>query len=291
MDNINKHDLSVIIVNYNTVDFLHKCLASIEKQSGVDFETIVFDNASTDASKEMVKNGFPWAKLIPGEQNLGFARANNAAIKMCAGQYTYFLNPDTEVKPEAFVKMIHFMNDKSDIGLAGTKIVNPDSSFQSSVEKQYPGERHSNNELGRLNGDIAWVLGASMIARRSIIDKLGGFDERFFLYGEDADLCLEIRKAGWVIGYIDDAVITHWGGGSERGNIPVDVWKKKFEAELVFYEKHYSRRTLNSIKRANRVQALWRVLTLRAAMPFLRDKESAMNKLDKYKLILDFFNG
>jgi len=285
----NKYDLSVIVVNYNTMNFLGRCLASIEKQAGVDFETIVFDNASQDASREMAKKDFPWVKLISGEQNLGFAGANNASIPLCSGQYIYFLNPDTEVKPGAFGRMINFMNDRPDIGLAGTQIVNPDDSFQSSVERQYPGERHAKNELTQLKGEIAWVLGASMIARKRIIDSLGGFDERFFLYGEDADLCLEVRKAGWAIGYIEDAVIIHWGGGSERGNLPVDIWKKKFLAEMAFYEKHYSQRTIDSIKRANRMQAVWRILTLRATLPFLRDKESAMNKLDKYRLTLDFF--
>ncbi len=289
MDNSHKHDLSVVIVNYNTMDFLDRCLTSIKKQSGVDFETIVFDNASKDASRELVENGFPWVKLIRGEKNLGFAGANNAGIRMCSGQYIYFLNPDTEVKPEAFRRMMAFMNVRPDIGLAGTKIVYPDNSLQASVEKNYPGERHTKNELAGLKGDIAWILGASMIARKSIIDALGGFDERFFLYGEDADLCLEIRKAGWAIGYIDNAVITHWGGASERENLPVDVWKKKFKAELVFYEKHYSKRTIDSIKRANRIQATWRVLTLKATLPLLRDKESAMNKLDKYKLVLNYF--
>jgi GT2 family glycosyltransferase len=128
-----------------------------------------------------------------------------------------------------------------------------------------------------------------MIARQSIIKSVGGFDEDFFLYGEEQDLCLRIRKAGYRIGYVHDAKILHWGGQSERNYPSEEVWKKKFAAEFVFYKKHYSERTIQAIKRANRIQAYWRVLTLNIMLPFLRNKEISLKKLEKYKLILDTF--
>jgi N-acetylglucosaminyl-diphospho-decaprenol L-rhamnosyltransferase len=284
-------DLSVIIVNYNTSDFLVRCLTSVASQSDRNIEVIVVDNASQDASQDMIRKAFPWVKLIENDRNLGFARANNQALKICIGPYVYFLNPDTEVGHGAFGAMIDFMESHPEVALAGTKVLNPDGSVQSSIEKRYPGQKHTRGELHGLKGDIAWVLGASMIARRGIVEDLGRFDESFFLYGEEQDLCLRVRKAGWVIGYIPDAAVTHWGGQSERNNLPVDVWKKKFEAELVFYRKHYSNKAIRSIQRANTVHALWRVFTLKLALPFCTDKATSLNKLDKYRLSLKIFNS
>ena len=123
------------------------------------------------------------------------------------------------------------------------------------------------------------------------MNDLGGFDERFFLYGEDQDLCLSIRRAGWAIGYIHDATVAHWGGQSERNHLPVNVWKKKFEAEFVFYKKHYSSRTIRGIRRAGLLQAYWRIATLKLFLPFCRDREMALNKLAKYKLVLEVFKN
>jgi len=279
-------DLSVIIVNYNTAELLERCLTSLASQSDIIYEVIVVDNASQDNSQDMVRTRFPRIRLIANKRNLGFSRANNEALKSCTGQYVYFLNPDTEVRPGALRAMTEFMESHKDIGLAGTRIINPDGSDQSSVEKHYPGERHAKQELKGLTGDIAWVLGASMIGRRSIIENLGGFDEQFFLYGEDQDLCLGARKAGWAIGLIPDAVVVHWGGQSERNNLPVEVWKKKFKAETVFFEKHYPKKAVVAIQRANLIQALWRILTLRITLPFCSDKQVSRNKLDKYRLVL-----
>ncbi len=128
-----------------------------------------------------------------------------------------------------------------------------------------------------------------MIARHSVLKVTGGFDEGFFLYGEDQDLCLSVRKAGWKIGFITDAVILHWGGVSEQDTLPIEVWKKKFNAELLFYRKHYSKKTIKAIRRANIIQALWRVFTLNVTLPFYNNKEASLKKLEKYRLILTMF--
>ena len=281
--------LSVIVVNYNTSDFLVRCLNSIASQYGHNIEVIVVDNASQDSSQDIIRKTFPWVRLIANDRNLGFARANNQALKVSRGAYVHFLNPDTEVRHDAFKAMIEFMDSSPKIGLAGTRILNPDGSVQLSVDKRYPGEKYARGELKGLKGDLAWVSGASMIARRGIVDDLGGFDERFFLYGEEQDLCLRVRKAGWIVGFIPDAVVIHWEGQSERNTLPAAVWKKKFDAEMLFYEKHYSQKALRAISRANRVQAIWRIFTLRLQMPFCGEKETLTNKLDKYRLILETF--
>lgn len=282
-------ELSIIIVNHNTADMLVRCLHSIRSQSGHNPEVILVDNASRDNSLEVTNGFLPWLKVITNKRNLGFGRANNQALKISKGRFIYFLNPDTELKEGAFDAIIEFMESNPEVGLAGTRILNPDGSFQSSVEKRYPGERHSRGELSGLKGDIAWVSGASMIARRSVMREVMGFDERFFVYGEDLDLCLAVRNAGWTIGYIPEALVVHWGGVSERDTLPIEVWKKKFNAEFLFYQKHYSEKTIKAIRRANIIQALWRIFTLKLTLPFCNTKEVSQEKLDKYRLMFATF--
>lgn len=283
------YDLSVIIVNYNTADLIVDCLNSIASQQGVNFEVILVDNASGDRSPDIVKNDYPWVNLLANKDNVGFAKANNQALKICNGRYVYYLNPDTRVRPGAFEHIVSFMDSHSEVGLAGTRIVNPDGSLQSSVEFRYPGQRHAKQELEGLKGEIAWVLGASMIGRRDLLEALDGFDERFFLYGEDLDLGLRVRKAGWFISYIQDAVVVHWGGQSERSNLPAEIWKKKFRAEFLFYGTHYSKRVIRAIQRANMLQAYWRILTIKIALPFSVNREKSISKFEKYKIALEMF--
>ncbi|OQY15587.1 MAG: hypothetical protein B6I32_06650 [Desulfobacterium sp. 4572_20] len=282
-------DLSIIIVNYNTADMLVRCLHSIRSQSFNNPEVIVVDNASQDNSLEVIKGFSAWIKVIANKRNLGFAKANNQALKISNGKYIYFLNPDTELKEGTFNAIIEFMKSNPEVGIAGTRIVNPDGSYQPSIERHYPGERHSKGELSGLKGDIAWVLGASMIARRIVLRDVGGFDERFFIYGDDLDICLSVRKAGWSIGYIPNAVVVHWGGASEQNTLPVELWKKKLDAEFLFYKKHYSAKTIRAIRRTNIIHALWRIITLNLILPFRKKKEIHIKKLNRYRLILASF--
>ena len=280
-----KLDLSVIIVNYNTADFLGRCLTSVARQTDVNAEVIVVDNCSKDGSPSFVREHFPWVRLMANDQNLGFSRANNQALKDCSGTYVYFLNPDTELRSGAFKNMVDFMESHPNIGLAGTQLVNPDGSPQSSVEIRYPGQRHAKDELKGLKGDIAWVMGSSMIARLEVLRGVDGFDEHYFLYGEDLDLCLRIRKSGWDIGYIPEAMVIHWGGQSERNNLSVEVWEKKIRAEALFYQKHYSPKTVRAIDRWNFYQACWRIFALKLELLFTNNKKPVLAKLEKYQLI------
>jgi N-acetylglucosaminyl-diphospho-decaprenol L-rhamnosyltransferase len=279
-------DLSVIIVSYNTRDYLAVCLKSVMEQQGIAFEVIVVDNNSTDGSNRMVTKEFPGVKLIANSENLGFGQANNQALKICRGRYVYFLNPDTVTEPNCFITMLRFMEDNTGIGLAGTKMLYPDRSFHPSAGDGYPGGRRARKIMPDLPGDIAWVLGASMIAPITVIKAMHGFDERFFLYGEEQDLCLRIRKSGLQIGYITDAVVIHWGGKSERNNLPADVWAKKIRAEYLFYTKHYPDATVRAIRRADCIQAYWRLISIYATLPFSRKKDTLKNKMAKYSQVL-----
>lgn len=280
-------DISIIIVTYNTADLIGGCLDSVLASEGCNCEIIVVDNASQDDSARFIKERYPQVCLIENSSNRGFAAANNQALPLCKGRYLFFLNPDTTVKPDALRNAASFMDENPRIGLAGTAIVNPDGTHQESVSFRYPGERHSSGELSGLEGSIACVLGAAMIARPELIRKIGGFDEDFFLYGEDQDLCLRIRKEGYAIGFAANAVVTHLGGQSERMSGSADKFRKKVRAEYLFYSKHYLPRTTAHLRRIDLIKSAWRILTLKITYPFAADKESAQNKLTRYQVIYE----
>lgn len=285
-----QRDLSVIIVNYNTADLLASCLRSVLSQSACA-EVWVVDNASQDHSVAMVREQFPEVRLIASPENLGFARANNLAARQATGRFIHYLNPDTVVRPGCFAAMLRFMEDHPAIGMAGTRLLYPDHTEQGSVEKRYPGQRHAKGCLAGLPGSIAWLLGASLIARREVVEQVGGFSEEYFLYGEDIDLGLTVRRAGWELGFIAEAVVIHWEGQSERHSQPCAVLRKKLAAEALFYRRHYTPAAIGRICQANIRQARWRLLTLPVARLWAPDKAAVAAKQERYRLILSFFQA
>ncbi len=278
-------DVSVIIVSYNTADLTIKCLASVRAAAGKK-EIFVVDNASTDGSAAAIGKQFPEITLIENPQNMGFGAANNRALKICRGRYVVFLNPDTVVRPGTLSRAVSYMDAHPDVGLAGARILNPDGSPQESISWRYPGEKFAKSETKSLPGKIACVLGAFMIARRPLIDELGGFDEDFFLYGEDEDLAWRIREKGFSIGYIEETEVLHWGGQSEARTPPPELFEKKLRAEYLFYAKHYQPQTIARIKRSQRRKAIYRLITLWLTTPFSRDRQAHENKTRCYRLVL-----
>ena len=279
-------DVSIIIVSYNTAHLIADCLESVQNSSGVEKEIFVVDNASSDNSVELITARFPAVKLLANKDNKGFGAANNQGMLACNGRYVIFLNPDTTIAQDTLQKAIFYMDENQPIGLAGAKILNPDGSLQPSVSYKYPGEKFATGELTGLPGKIACVLGAFMIARKSLLVDLHGFDEDFFLYGEDQDLCWRIREKGYSIGYIEDAEVLHWGGQSEIKTTPFALFEKKLKAEYLFYKKHYTLKTIARIKKSQRSKAIYRLATLKWSAPFARNKAKLQNKIECYKVAL-----
>ncbi|MCK9197471.1 MAG: glycosyltransferase family 2 protein [Syntrophales bacterium] len=280
-------DLSVIVVSYNTADLIGPCLASVIDQTVGDKEIFVVDNASPDGSAAMIADSFPDVHLIANKENRGFSVANNQAIAQCRGRHVFFLNPDTVLKEDCLSTSLSYLGAHPEIGLAGLHILNPDGTDQDSVSYRYLSQRYTSGELSNLPGDIACVLGAAMIAPREAIISVGGFDEDYFLYGEDEDLCLRIRRQGLKIGYIEAARVVHYHGQSERKSTSAEVWRKKIRAEYLFYDKHYRPETITRIIRAEMLKTRWRILTLKICLPFIKNKGQAKEKLNKYKVIHD----
>ncbi|XOF33281.1 MAG: glycosyltransferase family 2 protein [Candidatus Electrothrix sp. YB6] len=273
-------ELCIIIVNYNTDPLLIRCLDSIRRQKGIDRRVIVVDNASSDRSIELVRSGYPEVQLIANKQNLGFAAANNQAIAKTSEELLFFLNPDTELQPGCLAAACAFMTSHPEIGMTGSVILNRDGSVHNSVDQGYPGEHYSQGQFDDLPGDIAWLLGAALVARREAVASVQGFDERFFLYAEDIDLCLELRKQGWQLGLIPDAAVMHLEGQSEVSTPYAEVAQRKISSELLFLQKHYSKSTVTRICRRRRLQAWWRLLFLWPAA-FSRN-EAQQRKMIKY---------
>jgi GT2 family glycosyltransferase len=255
-------DLSVIIVNYNVRQFLENALASTYRaMEGLQGEVFVVDNASDDGSIEMVKTKFPHVLLIENQANVGFAKANNAALKQAKGRYVLLLNPDTIVQEDTFKVMIRFFDENPDAGLAGCKILNPDGTFQLPCRRSFPtpwvaftkifglstllpkSKLFGKYNLTYLNEDETYevdaVSGSLMFLRREAYEKVGGLDESFFMYGEDLDWCYRISKSGYKVYYIHSTKIIHFKGESTRRS-EIDEIRTFYQAMQLFVEKHFS---------------------------------------------------
>ncbi|HRY63514.1 MAG TPA: glycosyltransferase family 2 protein, partial [Patescibacteria group bacterium] len=231
-------DLSIIIVSWQVKDLLQKCLGSLyQYTSGLKFEVFVVDNNSLDGTIEMVRQEFPQVNLIVNTQNLGFARANNQALKLSAGRHVLLLNPDTEFFDNALGQIVELMDKNREWGIAGCKILNPDKTIQSSV-RRFPGWfdqtlvllklhhlkffKKSLNKYWAKDFDyetvsvVDQVMGAFFMIRHSVLDQLGLWDEKYFYWFEEVDYCRRAKDAGFQVVYTPDPVIIHHGAASFR---------------------------------------------------------------------------
>jgi GT2 family glycosyltransferase len=259
--------LSIIIVSFRTRDTLRECLRSLEERSReIQTQVIVVDNASDDGSAEMVTREFPRVLLIPSEINVGFAGANNLAFPHATARYVVLLNSDAFLNERAIQRAIAHMDREETVGAAGGRLVGRDGSWQPSA-RQFPSllndffslsglaARFPHSKLfGRADrtwadphvpADVDWVPGAFAIIRRAALEQVGYFDERFFLYYEEVDLCKRLRDAGFTVRYWPDVVITHWGGESSktlrslafsRSGCQLTLWRMR--SAFLYYRKH-----------------------------------------------------
>lgn len=248
-------DLSVIIVNYNTKELLRRCLASVRASKiSFNFEVWVSDNGSTDGSIEMLKNEFPKARLLENGKNLGFSKGNNRAIKQATGRFILLLNSDTEVTPETFERSLSYMRQHPNAGILGCKVYLPDGSLDPACRRRFPGPANSFLRLFGLkkfsdyniDGDtdqeqeVDAVMGAYLLIRKEVVDKIGLLDEEYFMYGEDLDWCYRAKAAGFKVVYYPGAEITHYKYGSSQKTSTQTI-RFSHQAMKIFYRKHYAR--------------------------------------------------
>ncbi|MCS6935279.1 MAG: glycosyltransferase family 2 protein [Chitinophagales bacterium] len=254
--------LSVVIVSYNVRYFLELCLQSVERAiRGIPAEVFVVDNNSSDQSAETVRLNYPWVKLIANDQNLGFAKANNQAIRQSTGEYVLLLNPDTVVAEDTFTKCIAFMDSHPDAGGMGVRMIDGTGRFLPESKRGLPtpavaffkmfglsalfprsrvfGKYH----LGYLSETDTYQVdvlsGAFMFLRRSVLNQTGLLDEDFFMYGEDIDLSYRITKAGYKNYYFPHTTIIHFKGESTKKGT-LNYVKIFYQAMIIFARKHFS---------------------------------------------------
>jgi GT2 family glycosyltransferase len=252
--------LSVLIVNWNVRDLLRDCLRSIERGRGdLAVEVIVVDSASADGSAAMVAAEFPWVRLLPQAENVGFPRGNNIALAQARGDYLLLLNPDTVVLDDALPVLVDYLRRHPDVGAVGPQLLNPDGSVQSSrrrfptlatgfVESTWlagiaPGELRRYYALDlpdAVTADVDWLVGACILVRRAVYERVGGLDEGYFMYSEELDWCRRIKEDGWRVVYHPAArVVHHVGKSSEQA---VTARHINFQrAKLRYFRKYHGR--------------------------------------------------
>lgn len=272
-------DLSIIIVNYNTKEFLKRCLNSILSSidGKISYEIIVVDNNSSDQSTEMVKKEFPQIKLIANKDNAGFSKANNQGIKISEkNRYVLFLNPDTIMQNQTIEQMLKFMDSNKIAGAATCKLIMLNGEIDDASRRGFPtpwnafchfsglaglftkSKLFSGYNLGWMNlsetHEIDALAGAFMLVRRIAGEQVGWWDEDYFFYGEDIDFCYMLKQKGWKIYYVPTVFATHYKGvsggiksvsqelttASEQTKKRATRWR--FNAMRIFYNKHYKQK-------------------------------------------------
>jgi GT2 family glycosyltransferase len=275
-------DLSIIIVSYNTKEFLRGCIESIYKTTkNIKFEVIVVDNDSSDESVLSIKKYVSSInaenfELIENRENLGFSKANNLGVKKATGRYLLFLNPDVVVYEKTLEGMIAFMDENKDAGAATCKLVMPNGKIDDASHRGFPTPWNSFahfSGLAKLLGktklfggynlgfkdfakthEIDALAGAFMVVRRKAGEEVGWWDEDYFFYGEDIDFCYMLKQAGWKIYYVPQHLVLHYkgvSGGIKKvsKNITtaseetrIKSQKERFRAMRLFYKKHYEQK-------------------------------------------------
>ncbi len=244
--------VSVVVVNYNVRYFLELCLLSVRKAlANVDGEIIVVDNVSKDDSCEMVKRRFPEVQLIENTENVGFSKANNQGVAIAKGEYVLILNPDTVVGEHLFSEILPYADAQTDLGALGVRLVNGTGMFLPESKRGLPTPRKSIARMIGSNkggyyanyltkdavGKVEVLVGAFMLMRKERYVEVGGFDEDYFMYGEDIDLSYKLTKKGYTNYYYGPSVVIHYKGESTRKDVK---YLKHFHGAMnIFYKKHF----------------------------------------------------
>lgn len=257
-------DVSVVLVSFNTAPLLPRCIGALRAASaGLRVQTIVVDNASSDGSVALLRGAdYADVELIVSPVNVGFGRANNLALPRCRGRTILLLNTDAFVDAQALRAALAYLDAHPRAGVVGARLAGRDGAPQpacrsfptplntflmlTGLERFVPRARLIDPPL--LDPDAAtecdWVPGCFMLLRREVVQRVGLFDPRFFLYAEEVDLCRRVKAAGWTVVYVPQARVVHWGGESARALGPLarasrQVSALQLESEWLYFRKHH----------------------------------------------------
>ncbi len=269
--------ISIIILSWNTKSLLRQCLESIVSQTPTT-EIIVVDNGSTDGSVEEIKklklktqNDNSKFKIILNKENLGYGEANNQGMRIATGDYFLLLNSDTIIKDNAPLKMAQFLEDHPKVGVVGCQLLNPDGSSQPSAGP-FPNLGvvfvmlflehwfgHLVRNSFKTTREVDWVMGAALMVRREVFEKVGPMDEGIFMYMDEVEWCYRIKKAGFKVMFYPGAQIVHYFGGSSKTGRREPILNI-YRGLQYFYKKHLPRWQW---------PLLWIMLKLKAVLAWL----------------------
>lgn len=246
--------LSVIILNYNVSFFLRQCILTVQEALvGIESEIIVIDNDSKDDSCEMVKKLFPKIKLIENKENVGFSKANNQGVAIAKGEYVCILNPDTAVAKNTFTKALTYAESKNDLGALGIRLIDGTGNYLPESKRNIPTPRvslykilgirskkysyYADQLTGTETGEAPVLVGAFMLLKTNVYKEVGGFDEDYFMYGEDIDLSYKLLKSNYKNYYLGSVTMLHYKGESTTKD--KNYLRRFYGAMHIFYKKHF----------------------------------------------------
>ncbi|RZU39967.1 hypothetical protein BDD14_1377 [Edaphobacter modestus] len=304
-------DLSIVIVNWNSKQFIEQCLTSIRTNvKFARYEIIVIDNASYDGCREMLENKFPDVMFIQSAENLGFARANNLAYGQSRGQNMLFLNPDTEIQGSAIQILLDALKSIPDAGMVGAKLLNSDRTLQTTCITALPSilnQALASNYLRRRFPNwnlwgmrplymkkqdvtaVEAISGACMMAKRDLLERIGCFTSDYFMYSEDMDLCAKITQTGTKIYYVPEAVIVHHGGGSSSHSESNFSSVMQRESLTKFFQLHRGRTYSLMYRASTAVVSICRMALIIGAFPLtvcVKGYKFWFNRTSKWSAIL-----
>lgn len=287
-------DLSIIIVNWNSKQYLRKCLSSIQSTNwSAKYEIVVIDGGSFDGCGEMLKQYYPEVRFIQSDLNLGFAKANNEAFRVSGGRNLLFLNPDTEIEDSAIQTLLHQLEYLPNAGIVGAKLLNPDRSIQTSCIQSFPSVLNQildakalRQQFPRWNlwgmrplfdqfasaAEVDVVSGACLMIKREVFKAVGTFSTDYFMYSEDVDLCFKVHQRGWKTYYVPNAVVVHYGGASSSKSNEKNIsdvlmlesrWRFFRKTRSLWYSRKYCLSMFSvSLFRVSLLSISWPVLKM-----------------------------
>ena len=253
--------VSALIVSYNVKGLLLKCLEAFYAHADVPVEAVVVDNASTDGSAAAVTAEFPQAVVLAQSRNLGFGRANNVGLERCQGRFVLLLNPDVTINPQALGRMTDFLITRQDAAAVGPRVLFPDGRLDPDARRSFPvpsslfyrtvglsrlfpkSRRFGRHNMGHIpETDVHEMdagTAACLMVRMTALDRVGFFDPRYFMFGEDIDLCYRLKLGGWKVFYLPSASAIHHKGAAVR-QAQTKMLYERYRAQWVYHMKHHA---------------------------------------------------
>jgi len=297
-------DLSIVVVNWNTRDLLARCLRSVlGTAAGLEYSILVVDNASEDGSVAMVRERFPQVQVLAQEENLGFGRAVNLGARHTTGDYLLVLNADCILEADTIPALVRFMRTHEQAGAAGPRLLDSSGHFQPSAHpfptpwrecwrllhldgllplSRYPGRRWM--ESGPQAVDV--IQGACLILRRAALPDGRVFDEDYFMYSEEVDLCYRLRRDGWAVYWLPEATAIHLGGQSTR-QVAETMFLQLYRSKALFFRKHYGETAVRRFQALLWAASVARIAAAQALCTIQPNRRKAWKQLaQRYRTLI-----